>query len=91
MLEMSLKERIFISNIDMNAQHKSSFYKFVGGPRGGGGTGCGNSMFGPPNFSLGGHGPFGPSLDPPLTIRQVGVRKAILRFDIRCLCWTCIE
>ena len=30
------EERIFISNIDMNEQHKSSFYKFVGGPGGGG-------------------------------------------------------
>ena len=26
------EERIFISNIDMNEQHKSSFCKFVGGP-----------------------------------------------------------
>ena len=40
-----LKERIFISNIDMNAEHKSSFYKFVGGREG--------SKFGPPNFLLG--------------------------------------
>ena len=42
----------------MNAQYKSSFYKFVGGPGGGG-----QKQVWPPNFSLGGHGP---SLYPPL-------------------------
>ena len=33
----------------MNAQHKSSFYKFVEGPERGWG---GKSKFGPPNFSF---------------------------------------
>ena len=53
-----VKERIFISNIDMNAQHKSSFYKFVGGPEGGG-----QKQVWPPKSQLegGGHGSFGPS------------------------------
>ena len=53
-----LKERIFISNIDMNPQHKS-FYKFVwvrGEPK----------QVWSPKFHAGGeHGPLGASTDPP--------------------------
>ena len=45
----------------MNAQHKSSFYKFVGGR---GGTKA--SLTHQISAWGGGHGPFDPSLNPPL-------------------------